>query len=256
MQSSAKAALSLVLAYISIVIASRVQAQEVRSTFDLETVECPRWLEAVISKSDLDDPARFCSGIIENGSPVGWSSSGDCPRTLGRVAETTPRFCASVGRKDWDTTLAVGVIATSMKGREFLDGTLPDHKDVNYGAATLYTRTAIWIGDVHVPAGMYSLHVSQSPEELKLEVSKQMGEWKPEDDAPPYLGSAEVKRVPIKGLPMPWLRLEFWPTVWDGPVSPAEAHVQDLHFIWGDTNLYVRIRPGEIGERTGTVRKR
>jgi Protein of unknown function (DUF2911) len=237
-------------------IASRVEAQEVRNTFDLETVYCPRWLGVVISKSDLDDPARFCSGIIENGSRGGWSSSGDCPRTLGRVAETTPSFCASVGRKDWDTTLAVGVISTSMKGREFLDGTLPVQSDVNYGAATLYTRTAIWIGDVRVPAGIYSVHVSESPEELKLDINKQTGEWNPGDDAPPYLGSAEMKRAPIRGLPVPWLRLEFWPTVWDGPVSPAVAHVQDLHFIWGDTNLYVRIRPDETGGRTDTVHKR
>ena len=198
-----------------------------------EVVQCTHWLETIVPKSTMSNAPNFCSGIVNVRETVEWAGSSDCPESPVRVADAPRRFCASYGRNDYYETFAVGVTSTSSQGRDFIDGALPGPND----PAVLFTKKPIWIGDLLLPAGMYNLQISRSPEESTLNVSKQNG------DAGSYLGSVKMKSAPVEGMPVPWLSIQAWPTVRDGPTPLSEALVNEMHFTWGDTNLFVRIRP-------------
>jgi hypothetical protein len=132
-------------------------------------------------------------------------------------------------------------MAESRDGREFLEKTAVDQKDLKQRLATLYSSTSIRIGDLQLPPGMYSLEPFPSPEGVSLIVSKQIGEWNADPGTRRFIGSIGTKPAPIEGLPEPRLAVAFKPTHLQAPMS-ADVFDHELHFVWGGTDVFVNIR--------------
>jgi hypothetical protein len=118
-----------------------------------------------------------------------------------------------------------------------LDGRSNITKDLHRSAATFYSRTPVWMGTLRLPAGMYELVPTRSPNEWKLAVAKQHGE---------YLGSVEMKTAASDDPAGKNLLISTTP--WGGgcPGPSLDFNVRELHFIYGSTNLFVCLRPDQV----------
>src|SRR5688572_2972596 len=77
-------------------------------------------------------------------------------------------------------TITVAYSAPSKRGREIMGGLVPYGKVWRTGAnaaTTLTTSTDLMIGNLHVPAGTYSLYTIPGEKEWTLIVNKQTGQW-------------------------------------------------------------------------------
>jgi hypothetical protein len=96
------------------------------------------------------------------------------------------------------------------------------------------------MGRLRMPAGMYDLTPTKSPNGWKLAVAKQHGK---------YLGSVEMKTAVSddpagKNLV---ISTKHWA---EGCPSPSpEFNVRELHFMYGSTDLFVCIRPDQVPVR-------
>jgi hypothetical protein len=98
-------------------------------------------------------------------------------------------------------------------------------------------RRLVWMGRLRMPAGMYDLTPTESPDGWRLAVAKQHGE---------YLGSVEMKTA-ASGDPAGRnlvISTKHWAEGCPGP-SP-DFNVRELHFIYGSTNLFVCLRPDQV----------
>ena len=95
-----------------------------------------------------------------------------------------------LAREAW----AAGFSSATRDGSDLLGGTPDAAKDAQQAAATFYSRTAVWMGSLRVPAGMYRLIPSKSPDGWSLAVARQDGEWNDAKTAQQYLGSVAMKR--------------------------------------------------------------
>jgi hypothetical protein len=97
-----------------------------------------------------------------------------------------------------------------------------------------------------VPAGMYNLIPSKSPDGWSLGVAKQDGEWNDAKLAQQYLGSVQMKgsdsENPIGHNLV--ISTTGWATGCPGP--SLDRNVSELHFMYGTTDLFVCIRPDQI----------
>jgi hypothetical protein len=92
---------------------------------------------------------------------------------------------------------------------------------------------------------MYKLIPSKSPDGWSLAVAKQDGEWSDATLTQQYLGS-----VPLKGSASDnptgnhnfAIETSLWAEGCGGP-SP-NFDVRELHFVYGSSDLFVCIRPG------------
>jgi len=95
--------------------------------------------------------------------------------------------------------------APSVKGRKIFNGAgalQPDGSVWRAGAnnaTALHTDGDITIGNIHVPAGDYTLYVQLDPKGWQLIVSKQTGQWGINRDGSTTLDKGqEVGRIPMK----------------------------------------------------------
>jgi hypothetical protein len=211
--------------------------------------QCVKWLKATRSSSGLD-PTEFCSGIWdgEGDHPDGFYSLwSKCGQPTEQLPGTAHRYCTSSGQVSSREAWAAGFSSTTRDGRDLLGGTSDVAKDPQKAAATFYSRTAVWMENLRVPAGMYKLIPSKSPDGWSLAVARQDGEWDDAKATQQYVGS-----VPMKGSTSEdatgnhhlVISTRRWAEGCPGP-SP-DRNVRELHFFYGSTDLFVCIRPDQV----------
>ena len=67
-------------------------------------------------------------------------------------------------------------------------------KDSQHAAVTFYSTNSVWMGSLRLPAGMYKLIPSKSPDGWRLAVAKQDGESNDARRTQQYLGSVELEK--------------------------------------------------------------
>ena len=95
-----------------------------------------------------------------------------------------------------DHTLTVDYSSPRVRGRKIMGGLVPYGKVWRTGAnaaTTLTTSGDLMIGNLHVPAGTYTLFTIPGEKEWTLIVSKETGQW-----GTRYDESKDLGRVPMK----------------------------------------------------------
>ena len=161
-----------------------------------------KWMKATVPNlrgsydGDLRklDPAHFCAGIQEGGLG-GWGAVFKCGQSTEQSPGTPLRYCASFGEVNGGDAWAAGFSSTTEDGSDLFDGTSDLAKDSQHAAVTFYSTNAVRMETLRLPAGMYKLTPSKSPDGWKLAVAKQDGEWNDASYTQHYLGSVELKKV-------------------------------------------------------------
>jgi hypothetical protein len=234
--------LSLIFAFSSLA----AQDASVASASDVN--QCVKWMKATVS-ARVPDPTEFCSGIWD-GHLGGWDSVFKCGKLTQQFTGTAPRYCTSSGQIGAGEAWAAGFSSATRDGSDLLGGTSDAAKDLQQGAATFYTTTAMWMGNLRLPAGMYKLIPSKSPDGWSLAVAKQDGEWNDAKSTLQYLGIVQMKSSSSDsptGTDNLGISTRRWAQECPGP-SPDRS-VRELHFSYGSTDLFVCIRPGEVPQR-------
>jgi hypothetical protein len=105
------------------------------------------------------------------------------------------------------------------------------------------------MGSIKMPAGMYKLIPSKSPDGWSLAVAKQDGEWNDAKPTQQYLGSVQMKGSAsdnTTGRHNLVISTRRWAEGCPGP-SP-DLDVRELHFMYGSTDLFVCIRPDQVSQ--------
>jgi hypothetical protein len=213
----------------------RAQDASVASQTAIDT--CVRWMKATVSGEVTRtlDPTDFCSGI-QRGSTGGWYSMRKCGHPAEQLSGATPRYCTSSGQLTAHEAWAAGFSTASTDGHELLDGTSDAAKDLHRSAATFYSRTPVSMGALRLPAGMYELMPARSPDGWKLDVATEHGD---------YLGSVKMKTAASNDPAGKNLVISTTPWGEGCPGPSLDFNVRELHFIYGNTNLFVCLRPDQ-----------
>jgi hypothetical protein len=130
------------------------------------------------------------------------------------------------------STITVDYAAPSMRERKIMGELVPFGKVWRTGAnaaTVLTTSSDLTIGDLHVPAGSYSLFTIPGEKEWTLIVNKQTGQWGTRHDA-----SQDLGRVPMKvntlDSPMETFTIA---------IAPAEGKKARLVLAWETTEASV-----------------
>jgi len=97
--------------------------------------------------------------------------------------------------------VTVDYSAPSKRGRKIMGGLVPYGDVWRTGvnaATTLTTETDLMIGDLHVPAGKYTLYSIPGEKDWTLIVNKQTGQWGTEYNQAQDLGRVTMKVAPVK----------------------------------------------------------
>jgi hypothetical protein len=227
--------LTLSLAFAVAFISSNLGAQDVSVARGSDTERCVHWMKTSVPGITMLDPVDFCSGVKRAGSPDGWGSVWKC----GQPADngTAPKYCTSSGQFFRGEAWAAGVNSATRDGREFFEGN-PAKDPV---AATFYTRTTLWMENLRVPAGMYKLIPSRSPDGWSLSVARQDG-----GPTPQHLGTVEMKGSVPESLGTDNLVTPTIPWAEGCPGPSPNFDVRELHFRYGGADLFVCIRPEPV----------
>ena len=196
-------------------------------------------MKATVSARALD-PTDFCSGIWD-GHTGGWDAIFKCGQPTQQLTGMSARYCASSGQISAGEAWAAGFSSATRYGSDLLGETSDAAKDSQRAAATFYSRTAVWMGSIRVPAGMYKLIPSKSPDGWSLAVAKQDGEWNDARPTQQYLGSVQMKGSAsdnTTGKHNLVISTRRWP----------DSNVRELHFMYGSTDLFVCIRPDQVSQ--------
>jgi len=104
---------------------------------------------------------------------------------------------ATIGGKK----VTIDYSAPSKRDRKIMGGLVPYGQVWRTGAnaaTTLTTETGLMIGDLHVPAGKYTLYSLPGEKEWTLIVNKQTGQWGTEYNEKQDLGRVTMKVAPVK----------------------------------------------------------
>lgn len=124
--------------------------------------------------------------------------------------------------------------APSKRGREIMGGLVPYDKVWRTGAnaaTSLTTATDLMIGNLHVPAGSYTLYTIPGQKEWTLIVNKQNGQWGTEYDEAQDLGRVKMAVAPAKGTVETFV-IGF---------EPAGARKANLTMTWENTKAWVPV---------------
>lgn len=169
-----------------------------------------------------------------------------CPAPKGTVLESSN--CAGFGFGSGYLELGLGYYAPSMKGREIFGSLVPYGevwRTADNAAPYFQTGTDIWIGDLKVPAGTYSLFTLPSPDGWQLIVSKQAAQWGSDYDERQDLGRVKMATGPRPPYPVETLTIKL------EDKAGHSHHARNLHIIWENTDVYVSIAPQHpLGSKT------
>ena len=127
-----------------------------------------------------------------------------------------------------------------------LDGTPDTAKNLHRSAATFYSRTPVWMGNLRLPAGMYELMPSKSADGWKLALARQDGNWSDAKDQRQYLGSVKMKAAASDEPAGKNLVISTKPWGEGCPGPSLDFNVRELHFMYGSTDLFVCLRPDQV----------
>jgi hypothetical protein len=231
-----------------------LRAQDASSPSSDDVYQCMKWIKATVpnlrTPNDDDlrklDPAHFCAGIQE-GTLGGWGAVFKC----GQSAEQPLRYCASFGEVNAGDAWAAGFSSTTKDGSDLLDENSDTVKGSQHAAVTFYSTYSVWMGSLRLPAGMYKLIPSKSPDGWRLAVAKQDGEWNDARHTQQFLGSVELKKVAPDNPPEKSnLGISLGPGL-ERCLSPSvRRDIKELHFTYGSTDLFVCFRPNQGQEAT------
>jgi len=123
--------------------------------------------------------------------------------------------------------------------------------DAHQEGAVFYSRTAVWIGNLRIPAGMYSLLPSKSLTVWTLAPTKQ-GEAAAERPNP----EQTLYTIPMRSdltttdFRNPWraknlaVLIQLVSDRCPGPSK--DLSVRELHFMYRENDLFVCIRPDQV----------
>ena len=230
--------LSLIFAFSSLA----AQDASVASASDVN--QCVKWMKATVS-ARVPDPTEFCSGIWD-GHLGGWDSVFKCGEPTQQPTGRAPRYCASSGQISAGEAWVAGFRSATRYGSDLFGGTPDAAKDSQQATVTFYSRTAVWMGRLRVPAGMYNLIPSKSLDGWSLGVAKQDGEWNDAKPAQQYLGSVELKVASDNPPEKRNLAISLSPEAERCPRLSVQRGVKELHFTYGGTDLFVCFGPDEV----------
>jgi hypothetical protein len=225
---------------------SSLRAQGPTAAPDTETQRCVNWMKATVPGISTLDPSDFCAGIKKDGSPDGWWSIWKCGQPTQQLPGATPRYCTSSGQFFRGEAWAAGFSSTTRDGRDFFDGDSDGAKDQHLIAATFYSRTPLWMENLLVPAGIYKLIASKSPDGWSLAVAKLDGEWNDAKPSLQYLGSLLMKGSASDNPTADNLGISTKPWAEGCPGPSSDFSVRELHFQDGSWDLFVCIRPDQV----------
>jgi hypothetical protein len=145
---------------------------------------------------------------------------------LSPAAHTEAKFGTKV--------VAVDYSAPSKRGREIMGGLVPYGKVWRTGAnaaTTLTTDTDLMIGNLHVPAGKYTLYTIPNEKEWVLIVNKQTGQW-----GTKYDQSQDLGRVALTVKPLAKTLETF-----DIDLTAANAQKGTLRLAWENTEATIPV---------------
>jgi len=124
------------------------------------------------------------------------ASAGSAQTRNREVTENKLSPAAETSMKLQGLGITIEYSAPSARGREVEGGLIPYDRWWRLGAdaaTTLTTETDVMIGDLRVSKGVYTLYLVAKPDEWKLVVNKQTGQW-----GTTYSESEDLGRVPVK----------------------------------------------------------
>jgi hypothetical protein len=203
---------------------------------------CVSWVKSVRPSNGID-PADFCSGVIQH-NVNGWYSIRKCGTQQDVASKPAADYCASSGLILQGEAWAAGFSSDTADGSDLLNG----GADANRGHAVFYSRTGFTLGNLTLPAGMYLLLPKNSPTGWTLKVTEQgEGADKGQRNLQEFgtiamkLANPSDRTVPSKNLAV---SAQPWSDQCPGPSK--DFHVRELHFIYGETNLFVCVRPEQV----------
>src|SRR5258706_9218742 len=93
-------------------------------------------------------------------------------------------------------TISVDYSSPRAKGRKIFGGLVPFDKEWRTGAndaTTFVTDADLMVGDLHVPAGKYTLYTIPGETEWTIIINKQTGQWGTQYDEKQDLGRTKVQ---------------------------------------------------------------
>jgi hypothetical protein len=143
-------------------------------------------------------------------------------------------------------TWAAGFSSATSDGGDLLFGA-----DAHQKGAVFYSRTAVWIGDLRIPAGMYSLLPSKSLTVWTLAPTEQGEATAERPNAERTLYTIPMRSdFTTTDFRNPWrgkdLAVLIQPVSDRCPGPSKDFSVRELHFMYRDTDLFVCIRPDQV----------
>jgi hypothetical protein len=203
-------------------------------------------MKATVSTRALD-PTEFCSGTWD-GQLGGWNAIFKCGQPTQEPTGRAPRYCASSGQISAGEAWAAGFSSATKYGSDLFGGPSDAAKGSQPASVTFYSRTAVWMESLRVPAGMYKLIPSKSPEGFSFAVARQDGEWNDTKPAQQYLGSVQMKRSADDNSTAHNLVISTRRRAEGCPGPSLDRNVRQLHFMYGSTDLFVCIRPDQVSQ--------
>jgi hypothetical protein len=122
--------------------------------------------------------------------------------------------------------------------------------DAHQKGAVFYSRTAVWIGDLRIPTGMYSLSPFKSLSVWTLAPAEQSEATAERPNAERTLYNIPMRSdFTTSDFRNPWrakdLAVLIQPFSDRCPGPSKDFSVRELHFLYRDTDLFVCIRPDQ-----------
>ena len=241
--------LTLLIAFVGGAMPLALRAQETSSTPSTLVDRCVQWMKATTSSGIRNrlDPVDFCSGQKRVGEADGWWAVYKCGDQTQTLPNTASTYCASSGHITGSEAWAVGSGSKSSDGGDFLVADPAKTALSQRNAAVLYSRTALWIENLRVPAGIYDLTPSKTPNGWQLTVVE-----KEETSGPQHPGK-EVGTVELKGTASDPDGLKTTHLVISTKVGSERCNVtgkgtkrREIEFIYGSADLYMCVHAEQM----------
>jgi hypothetical protein len=144
-----------------------------------------------------------------------------------KVTENAQSPTAETSVKLRGHAITIEYNAPSVRGRKVEGGLVPYGSVWRLGADSATTLTAdtdITIGDVKVPKGVYTLYILASPDDWKLIVNKQTGQWGTDYNEAQDLGRVSMKTTKLS-QPVETLKITLKPGALDIDWGSTRASV-------------------------------
>lgn len=240
--------LTLLIAFVGGAMPAALRAQETSSPSTLVD-RCIRWMKATTSSGIRDrlDPVDFCSGQKRAAEADGWWTVYKCGDQTQTLPGTASTYCASSGHITRSEAWAVGFSSKSSEGGDFLPADPAKTALSQRNAAVLYSRTALWIESLKVPAGIYDLTPSKTPNGWQLtivETEETSGVERPGKE----VGTVALKETASVPDGMKTTNLVISTRMGSERcnVTGKGPKAREIEFKYGSADLYLCVHPEQV----------